>query len=452
MYHKFFKIKSKEKEGDGMAKVIPFRGYRYNTEIFGDLNLTTAPPYDIISDEKRTELYERSPYNIVRIDYGMDQAGDSAENNKYTRAGKTLKDWIANQILIQEDAPAFYVYEEVFSLKGETQKSFKGILSLVQLEEFSKGIILPHEQTISKAKADRYDLMCATEGNLSPIYSLYTDGDGEMTTILYNVTLAEPDISFTTDENVRQNIWLVKDSALLEKITASFINKQLFIADGHHRYETALAYRDMRRERDKTENAPYDYVMMMLVAMEDSGLKVFPTHRMIHSSGTYDETMLIGCLTEDFEVSKIFFTEGNYADIITARLANTLTDKLFGLYTGEDYYYLLKLKNYDSIDGLLPEMSEAYRHLDVTILHSLILERYLDIDQQNMAEQRNLTYTRSAQEAIDEVRARHKQCAFLINATKIKEIRQVSSVNEKMPQKSTYFWPKLITGIVINLF
>lgn len=436
-----------------MAKVIPFQGYRYNTEIFGDLNQTTAPPYDIISDEKRKELYERSPYNIVRMDYGIEQDGDTPENNKYTRAGKNLKEWVANQILIQEDAPAFYIYEEVFSMKGETRKSFKGILSLVQLEEFAKGVILPHEQTISKAKADRYDLMCATEGNLSPIYSLYMDGTGELTAILYDITLRQADVTFTTDENVQQNIWVVKDSSLLEKITAAFADKQLFIADGHHRYETALAYRDMRRKQAaNSSDAPYDYVMMMLVAMEDSGLKVFPTHRMIHSSSAFDEAVLIGCLTEDFEVSKIFFTEGEYDEIITARLANTLTDKLFALYTGEDYYYLLKLKNFDSIDRLLPEKSEAYRHLDVTILHTLILERFLDIDQENMAEQKNLAYTRNAQEAINEVRARHQQCAFLINATKIKEIRQVSLANEKMPQKSTYFWPKLVTGIVINLF
>ncbi len=436
-----------------MAKVIPFQGYRYNTELCGDLNQTTAPPYDIISDGQRAELYERSPYNIVRIDYGMEQADDTAENNKYTRAGKDLKEWVENQILVQEDAPAFYVYEEVFSIKGETQKSFKGILSLVQLEEFAKGIVLPHEQTISKAKADRYDLMCATEGNLSPIYSLYVDETGELTTILYDITLRPADITFTTDENVQQNIWLVKDTALLKKITTAFADKQLFIADGHHRYETALAYRDMRREQaPSAADAPYDYVMMMLVAMEDSGLKVFPTHRMIHSSSAFDEPMLIGCLTEDFEVSKIFFTEGDYADIITSRLANTLTDKLFALYTGEDYYYLLKLKGFESIDRLLPDKSEAYRHLDVTILHNLILERYLDIDRENMAQQKNLTYTRSAQEAINEVRARHQQCAFLINATKIKEIRQVSLANEKMPQKSTYFWPKLVTGIVINLF
>ena len=438
-----------------MAKVVPFKGYRYNTDVFKNLNDVTAPPYDIISKEEQQELYNKNEQNIIRVDFGMDFDTDTEDNNRYTRSGEYLKKWIDEQTLKQDDEPAFYIYEQVFSLaSGKAPHSLKGILSLVELREFADNVVLPHEFTISKAKKDRLMLMRETGANTSPIYSLYLDEDEKIASIIEKNSESEPDISFETSEGVLQNIWILKDKNVNAKITELFEDKKLFIADGHHRYETALNYRRERHEADGTPigSKDYDYVMMMLVSMSNSGLFVFPTHRLIHDVEKFDETLIISLLTEEFAASKIYFTEGDYASIITERLANTVDEKLFAMYTGGNYYYLLELKDLKTIDDAIDNMSDAFKHLDVTILHKLILERYLGIDEENMINQTNLTYMRDASETIQAVKDGKYQCAFLINPTKISEIKNVALANEKMPQKSTYFWPKLVTGLVINKF
>ncbi len=438
-----------------MAKVIPFRGMRFNTEKFSNLNDVTAPPYDIIPPEKQQELYNGNENNIIRVDFGVDFDTDSETENRYTRSGAFLKEWIENEVLIREDKPAFYVYEQIFSLNdGKPAHSLKGILSLVELREFADNVVLPHEFTISKAKTDRLNLMRTTAANISPIYSLYLDDEETISRVIEENSEGTPDLTFETDEEVKQNIWIIKDEEVLNKLTKLFENKQLFIADGHHRYETALNYRRERHEAEGTPigSADYDYIMMMLVSISNSGLFVFPTHRLIRDIPQFDETTLVSLLTEDFSVAKIHFTEGNYAEIITERLAKTIDEKLIALYTGEDYYYLLKLKSFEPIDNEITDMSEAYRHLDVTVLHKLILEKFMGIDEENMRNQKNLFYLREATDAVQAVKNKEAQCAFLINPTKVSEIREVALENEKMPQKSTYFWPKLVTGIVINKF
>ncbi len=438
-----------------MAKVIPFEGYRYNTNKFSNLEDVTAPPYDIIPKEEQERLYNSNENNIIRVDYGMDFDRDDDQNNKYTRSGKYLKEWIDNEVLVKEDEPAFYIYEQLFMLDdGKSAHSLKGIISLVELREFSENVVLPHEYTISKAKTDRLNLMRATGANTSPIYSLYIDDEESIARLIERNSDGTPDISFTTPENVKQNLWIIKDKAVNAEITRMFEDKKLYIADGHHRYETALNYRNERHEKEGTPigSADYDYIMMMLVSMSNSGLFVFPTHRLVKDLPKFDETMLIGFLTDDFSASKIYFTEGDYAEIIMNRLSNTVDEKLFAMYTGGNYYYLLKLKSYNEIDKAIPDKSDAYRHLDVTLLHKLILEYHLHIDEENMKNQKNLVYVREASDAVNAVKNGEYQCAFLINATKVSEIKDVASCGEKMPQKSTYFWPKLITGLVINKF
>ena len=438
-----------------MANVVPFRGVRYNTDKFKNLNDVTAPPYDIIPKEGQQELYNKNENNIIRIDYGMEFDTDTEENNRYTRSGDFLNKWLEEQVLIKEDSPAFYIYEQIFSLDdGKPVHSLKGIISLVELREFADNIILPHEYTISKAKTDRLNLMRNTKANTSPIYSLYLDDEESIAKLIEENSELDPDISFNSTEGVKQNIWIIKDPGVLSKITALFNTKQLFIADGHHRYETALNYRRERHEADGTPigSADYDYIMLMLLSMSNSGLFVFPTHRLVRDIERFDETLIVGFLTEEFSASKIYFTEGDYASIITERLAKTVDEKLIGMYTGGNYYYLLKLKDFNSIDKEITDKSDAYKHLDVTVLHKLILEKHLGIDEENMRNQKNLFYVREGYDAIKAVQNGEAQCAFLINPTKVSEIREIALANEKMPQKSTYFWPKLITGIVLNRF
>lgn len=438
-----------------MAKVVPFRGLRYNTDKFNNLEEVTAPPYDIISLDEKKELYDKSEHNIIRVDCGLEYETDNSEDNCYTRSARYLQKWLSENALQTEEKPAFYIYEQIFALdKKDPSHSLKGIIGLVQLEEFDKKVVLPHEETISKAKEDRLNLMKTTASNISQVYSLYMDEENEIARLIDSLSDGKPDLTFVSPENVIQNVWIVTDEDVNSRITEMFKDRQVFIADGHHRYETALNYRRLRHEADGTEvgTMSYDYVMMMLVSMNNGGLFVFPTHRMVKDLENFDEILTVGFLTEDFAVSKIHFTEGDYASIITDRLANTVDETLFGLYTGQNYYYLLKFKNEKAVDEVITDKSDAYKHLDVTVLHKLILEKYMGIDEENMRDQKNLVYTRSASEAIEAVKSGKMNCAFLMNPTKVSQIRAVAKANEKMPQKSTYFWPKLVTGIVMNKF
>lgn len=442
-----------------MANIIPFKGLRYNNEKITDLSLVTTPPYDIISSEGQEMFFERHSKNVIRLELGKENENDTAENNKYTRAADYLKEWIAEGTLTFESKPALYLYEQIFTLKDGSTKSFKGFITLVELEEFSKGIILPHEETLSKAKTDRFNLMSTTYSNFSQIFSLYMDPEKQITGIMEKLSQQPPHITFTSWDNIIQNLWIVTDEEIIAKICKYFSDKQLFIADGHHRYETALNFRNKLRDEnpDYAKDELFNYVMMMLVEMDDPGLVVFPTHRLVRDIAHFDELTLIDQLNENFNVEKIAVEAntaktGNISTLIEQALNERSSGKVFGLYTGKDYYYILTLKDSAVMQKNLPDKSAAYRNLDVSILHTLILDKLLGIDMENMANQKNLTYTRNSEEAIEWVRNGDFQCSFLLNATKVHEIKDVSLAKEKMPQKSTYFYPKLITGLVMNKF
>ncbi|MBO5136364.1 MAG: DUF1015 domain-containing protein [Clostridia bacterium] len=433
-----------------MAKVYPFSGLRYNTEKVSLFDVV-APPYDIISPEIQDALYNKSEYNIVRADFGKEFPEDNDTVNKYTRSGELFEKWLKEDIIKAEDTPCFYIYEQVFS-SNNSKYSLKGLYSLVQLCDFKENIVLPHEETLSKAKADRFELMKTTNANLSAIYSLYLDEDKSMQEFIEVLSQGNPDLSFGTEDGVGHNVWIVKDKEATDKITAFFSDKQVFIADGHHRYETALRYRDYMREQtgDMSEDAPFNYVMMLLTSMSDPGLLVFPTHRMIKDMPDFDEESIVSALTDNFSISKIRFTDGEYDEIIMSKLRNCGDEIQFAMYTGKDYYYLLRLKDVSIMDSYISDKPEVYRRLDVSCLHTLILDRHFGINMENMAQQKNLLYSRDSKEAIGAVQEGKCHCSFLINATKISQIKDISLLGEKMPQKSTYFWPKPVTGVLFN--
>ena len=433
-----------------MAKVIPFSGLRYNTEKVSLFDVV-APPYDIISPEIQDALYDKSEYNIVRADFGKELPEDNDAVNKYTRSGELFEKWLKNDIIKPEETPCFYIYEQVFKINN-SKHHLKGLYSLVQLCDFKENIVLPHEETLSKAKADRFELMKTTNANLSAIYSLYLDEDKSMQEYIETLSQGNPDLSFGTEDGVSHHLWIVKEKEATDKITAFFSDKQIFIADGHHRYETALRYRDYMREQtgDVSEDAPFNHVMMLLTSMSDPGLLVFPTHRMIKDMPDFDEDTIVSALTDNFNISKIRFTDGEYDEIITSKLRNCGDEIQFAMYTGKDYYYLLRLKDISIMDSYISNKPEVYRHLDVSCLHTIILDKHFGINMENMAQQKNLLYSRDSKEAIEAVQNGSCQCSFLINATKISQIKDISLLGEKMPQKSTYFWPKPVTGVLFN--
>ena len=423
-----------------MALVKGFKGLRFNTEKSGDISTVVCPPYDIISEEQRLEYIKENEYNIIRLELPK---GD----NPYNNAKTILDEWLENGILTREESNAVYIYEEEFTAYGKRYK-VKGCIVRVKIEEFEKGVILPHEFTLSKAKEDRLNLMKATNCNFSQIYALYSDEENKTISKLDKLSSGNPDIKLTDSDGVIHRMWIVTNEEDVNAICGDFTDRKLFIADGHHRYETALNYRNYCRENGLAkEGDAVDYQMMMLVNMEHPGLVVFPTHRIVRDLAHFDKQEVLSACEEYFDITE-YDSINNIESVLTELYNNN--EKAFGMYCGEGKWTLLVLKTLDTMAVLLPNVSKASQGLDVSVLHTLILEKLMGIDAENMAKQINLTYVKQIDNAVKSVDNGTADCAFILNPTKISEICDVSSAGEKMPQKSTYFYPKLITGLVIN--
>ncbi len=421
-----------------MAEIRAFKALRFDTEKAGAIEELVCPPYDIISEEQRQEYIYRNSNNIIRLELPK---GDEP----YKTAGEVLKKWLDRGILKKDSEDAVYIYEEEFSINGIHAK-FKGCIVRVKIEEFSKGVVLPHEETLSKAKEDRFNLMKATNCNFSQIYSLYMDSEHKIINRLDKLSECKPEIELTDGDEVTHRLWIVTDKDEINAICGDFADKKLYIADGHHRYETALNYRNYCRENGIGDGGE-DYVMMMLVDMEHDGLVVLPTHRLVRDLESFDKEKILNDCKEYFDVS-----EESDVSNAESKLKELYDEgkKAFAFYSGDKGYNLLVLKDEKVIEKLLPNKSRATQGLDVTVLHTLVLEKIFGIDAENMAKQINLTYTRLFDEAIESVDTGKAQCAFILNPTRVTEIRDVAAAGEKMPQKSTYFYPKLITGLVMN--
>ena len=424
-----------------MAEIKPFKGMRYNTFLAGKIGELCCPPYDIISEEERLGYIAENEYNVIRLELPK-EGGDV-----YKTAGEVLDMWRNTGVLVHEIKPAVYIYEEEFNAYNK-RSSVKGIIVRVKVEEFSKGVILPHEFTLSKAKADRFNLMKATNCNFSQIYALYMDEEHTTLKTIDRLSDRKPDQKFTDSDHVTHKLWIITDEKVIEKLVNDFADRKLYIADGHHRYETALNYRNYCRENGiSKEGDPQDYQMMYLVDMQHPGLVVFPTHRMVRDLENFDKDEVLKGCEEYFDIKK-FTSVGN----INSELSKQYKQgkKAFGFYCGKGEWYLLVLKDIEVMAKVLPDLSEASQQLDVSVLHSLILEKTMGIDKENMANQINLTYTKFFEEAIMKVDKGEFQCSFILNPTRVTEIRDVAAAGEKMPQKSTYFYPKMITGMVMN--
>ena len=423
-----------------MAEIKAFKALRFTPKA-GPISELACPPYDIISEEQRKAYLEKNEHNVIRLE--LPREGQ----DPYARAGEILRQWEADGIVAAEDEDALYIYEEEFTARSK-RSSIRGFVCRVKLEEFSKEIVLPHEETLSKAKKDRFQLMDATMCNFSQIYSLYMDESGTTRSRIEALSAGKPDIEFTDGEDIVQRLWIIKDKNAIQSICGDFTDRKLYIADGHHRYETALNFRDSLRERGfAKEGDAADYVMMMLVDMENPGLVVFPTHRLVRDLAQFDKDAIIKACGEYFDVtSKTGIA--NMEDELEALYEQG--EKAFGFYCGGNEWTQLVLKDKTVMASMLPDKSEALRNLDVSVLHTLVLEKLMGIDKENMAKQINLTYTKIFDEAIDGVQKGDFQCAFILNPTRVEEIRDVAGAGEKMPQKSTYFYPKIITGLVMN--
>lgn len=420
-----------------MAEVKALRALRFTPKA-GDIKDLACPPYDIISEEERKAYLNTNPCNIIRLE--LPREGE----NQYAVAADLYRKWLDEGILAQDEQPGLYIYEEEFTALGATHK-VKGLQCRVKLTEFSEGVVLPHEETLSKAKADRFELMKACGTNFSSIYSLYFDPDRALRTLIDGLSEGAPTQQWQGQDGVTHRLWCVYDAETIAQIEGLFADKKLYIADGHHRYETALNYRRYLTEQG-LEPGDAGYILMTLVNMEHEGLVVFPTHRIIRDLEGYNTADVLSACAAGFEIAEVegrleaaqALLDSKYAE---GRIA-------FVLYDGS--YHCLTLTDAEAMGKIAPDHSKAWQELDVSVLHSLVLERCMGIDKENMANQKNLIYTRDAAEAVAAVDSGSANCAFLLNPTRVEQIAAVAAAGDKMPQKSTYFYPKIITGAVMN--
>ena len=431
-----------------MAKITPFRGIVYNQAAAGDINTLVCPPYDIISPADQQELYGKSPYNVIQLEYGREAAGDSAGKDRYTRAAALFQGWQQQGILQRNDRPAIYVYEMQYP-HGDAVRKLRGFICQIRIEDFDSGVVLPHENTLSGPKADRLNLLRACQANFSQIFSLFSDPSGTISDVLSKIS-GLPEMEAAGENNVLH-------PAVIETITRAMADKPFFIADGHHRYETALNYRNERRAAAGTftGDEPYNFVTMYLARLEDPGLTILPAHRALFSLPGFSADSFEEGLHKYFDMERLDFDAASEAtarrtmlDTMAARAARS---RIFGMrMQGRNSYYLLTLRSEEDMDRLLSGKSSAYRRLDVSILHHLIIDKLLGVGIDTHKLGKNIEYIKDADEAVKRLDDGKAKIIVFMNPTKVGEVKAVAGAGERMPQKATYFYPKLLTGLVMH--
>lgn len=434
-----------------MAEIKAFKGYRYNLEKLNDLTSVITPPYDVIDKEAQDRFYQANPFNYIRLELGKKYPDDSNINNVYTRAKDTFSTWVKENVLVQETRPALYLYRQEFQINAITYIR-TGFISALKAEDYSFGQVLPHEETLPKHKADRLELMRTTQANFSPIFGLYSDRSKSIDhTLLESIKEKQPNIEVTDWSGEKHRLWVITDEKVIDTVVDKMKSMKIYIADGHHRYETAVTY---AKEMALEGQEGYDHIMITLVNLFDEGLVVLPTHRLVKNLTDFGLPQFLDRIKNFFNVISVPMLESNKAslnNLLKFMAKSGESSHSFGLYGGKDNLYMLELKS----DSILEEIngtdkSSAWRNLDVTILHSLILENILGIGAKERASEEFLSYTRDDLYAIEAVDQGDFQLSLFMNPPKVEEVTQIAGAGEKMPQKSTFFYPKIISGLVIN--
>jgi len=439
-----------------MATIAPFRGFVFNEERAGKIKDLVCPPYDIISPAEQQELYRKNPHNIVRLEFGLASPGDTDSDNRYTRAAALLDEWLKQDILSRSAAPAFYIYEMEYKAGGRVRK-VRGFICMVRIEDYDSGIVKPHETTLSGPKTDRLNLLRACKAGFSQIYSLISDPKGAVGSVLAAAP-KRPDIEVEAADGVIHRVWTYTDKAGIDAIVRHMADQPIFIADGHHRYDTAINYRNERRQLagSFTGSEGFNYVPMFLARIEDPGLTVLPAHRALFNLTDFHPRKFEEDLNRYFNIERIDFSKksepADRRTVLETMASRADHAHVFGMRVKDEHsYYLLTLRNEADMDAVIPGRSAAYRHLDVSILHHLIIDRLLGIKMETHKLGLNIEYIKDADDAVKRVHDGSVEVVFLMNPTKVTEVRDVASVGERMPQKATYFYPKLLSGLVVNV-
>ena len=434
-------------------EVKPFKAFRFDVEVVGDVGSCIAPPYDVIDDAQAEQLYKKNEHNLVRIIKGKTKASDNGQDNQYTRAAGYLARWIENGALKQDLAEAIYAYLQDFELAG-TQYRRSSFIALGRLEDFGE-IIKPHEQVLRKPMIDRLSLKQATLADLGLVFMLYEDPQKIADGIMQEASEQQPLVDFVDEQNVRHRLFAISRKDDIEKIVKMMSDKSCIIADGHHRYTTGLTY------SKESSNPAAKYQMLAFANIHQDGLIVLATHRLVGNLDNFQLIKLIDDLKEIFSVTKFGFSSDQTKMKAEQEMLERMHDEhdedecAFGIYGADNAFYVAVLKDKRAIDKVVPNMSQAWRTLDVSILHRFVLEGLLGIDQERLARGENLQYVKDTPNAIADsiaqVDAGQKQVAFFMNPIKMQQLKMVTQAGERMPQKSTYFYPKVYTGLTINV-
>jgi len=437
-----------------MAILHPFQGIRYNPNKVKDLRKVVCPPYDVINPQAQDRYYHNHENNIIRVELGKENSDDMPTNNRYTRAAAFLKDWIKQGVLERDAQPSLYLYKLDYGLPNKEKRTLKGFFSLVELEEIGKGKIFPHEFTFPKAKQDRLRLLHACHANISPIFMLYSDPAAAlMAQLEKSVDEAHPLVNIVGEDEVRHRLWQIASPEVLAAVTESLKDQPFFIADGHHRYETALTFRNEMRERNHPAGPqPYDATFVFCSNMDDAGISLLPIHRVIMNPLPCDLKTLKQRLSRSFEVKHLEFNNATESSV-RKKLFQEMQKEgrsatVFGMYAkSEQAFHLLKLK----ASGSAPA-GKTLDALDVSIFQKEILEEALGITDPAARKEGLIQFVKDEDAAVKMVQGGSAGLVFFLNATKISQVRDIVLAGDRMPQKSTYFYPKPLTGLVFNKF
>ena len=428
-----------------MIEVIPFHGLLYETATHPLIEVT-APPYDVIPPALQESLYQKNPHNIVRLILGKEFSTDSEMDNRYIRASKTFRQWQEEGVLVRDSQPGFYLYSQEYEFEGG-KFCRTGFFARVKTEAFSKGNILPHEFTLAKAKTDRTHLLNACHANFSPIFGLYSDPEGNIDSLLKDDGKLEP-VSVIDDGSVVHRIWRLNNASVCQKISDRIRDKKIYIADGHHRYETALAFAEANQE--KVEDC--SHVMMFLTNMDSDSMSIFPIHRVAKSPQPFDRESFLQKVGEYFDIAP--WSGPLNGTEVKSRLQELGNKQItFCTYMGKDHTFILTVKDPRNVLPLLDSNEpKDMQILDVMQLHAILFRHILKIDTREIAGQQYVSYKVNSEEAMGLVDSGESDVAFFMNPTLIDQVRRLAEKGIRLPQKATFFYPKLLSGLVINKF
>jgi uncharacterized protein (DUF1015 family) len=425
-----------------MALIYPFQGFRYNRQIVEDLNLVVTQPYDKTTPQMQQEYYRRSPYNVVRITLNLEKNEDP--KTRYPEAGTAFRRWIDQKVLVQDPLPAIYAYYQEYVIEGQKRMQ-RGFIALLDLKSSASGII-PHERTLDAPKQDRLQLMRSLEGNDDVIYMLYGDDTLRVNHIMdREISARPPEMEVRDEYEAIHRIWSITDPGALEGIQNAMLDQRLFIADGHHRFETSVNFMNECEGQNWKPDGIESFDKRMVTCFNSTdGVTILPTHRLIRDLPSFNASGFVKQIKQHFEVEPV-----QSAELLWKTMEEDRGNNVFGFYSANPKQFcLLRLKEQMSEDPLLLKHSKPYRQLDVSILHALLLERHLGIDENKLAAQSHVDYARERAYCIRMIDEGQYQAAFFLNPTPAEQMQRVASLGERMPQKSTDFFPKLLTGLV----